>query len=117
MGFHTLASVPTAVLAAAAATPTPAQIRAAVTRGEKSADLWATVNACNISSAHPQGEKVIGVRVQMPGLGFAPRLYMAIEIEYWNQAKKRFQKTNSRYGLKSFGIAIHSPRQSGVSFA
>jgi hypothetical protein len=117
MGLLALSLAPTALLAAAATTPTPAQIRAAVARGEKSADLWATVNACNLASTHPKGEKLIGVRVQMPGLGFASHLYMAIDIEYWNQAKKRFLKTNSHYGLKSFGIAIRAPRQSGVSFA
>jgi hypothetical protein len=103
--------------AATATGPTPAQVRAAVARAEKSKDLWATINACNIPSTNPRGEKLIGVRVQMPALGFPSRLYKAVEIEYWSPARKRFLKTDARYPLKSFAIAVHAPQQSGVSFA
>jgi hypothetical protein len=59
--------------------PTRAQIRAAVRRAEHSKSLWATVNICN-TTRHP---KTIGVRGQMPSLGFAATMSMRVQVDYW----------------------------------
>ncbi len=53
--------------------PTRAQIRAAVKRAKRSRALWATVNICN-TRHHPHA---LGIRGQMPALGFRARLFDA----------------------------------------
>src|SRR6516165_1209759 len=59
--------------------PTAAQMRAAVQRAERSKYLWATVNICN-TKRHPHA---IGVRGQMPALGFPALLQMTVHLKYW----------------------------------
>jgi hypothetical protein len=104
------------VIAGAASAPSGAQIRAAVRRAEKSKDLWATINVCNVPVAKPRGYKQIGVRVQIPALGFTARLYMTLGIQFWEGARKGYVRTNVQYGPKTIGLAVHSPRQGGYSF-
>jgi hypothetical protein len=86
---HASSPPPTSSLARASSspTPTPAQIRTAVRRAERSRDLWATVNICN-TKRHPN---VIGVRGQMPGLGFPATLEVDIQVDYWSPASKGFR--------------------------
>jgi hypothetical protein len=64
---------------AATPSPTAAQVRAAVTKAERSPDLWATVNVCN-TKKHPN---TIGIRGQLPTLGFSAQLRMRFGVEYW----------------------------------
>jgi hypothetical protein len=68
----------TAPAAALGSTPTPAQIRRAVNSAEHSHLLWATINICNTSRHLNQ----LGVRAEMPALGFASSLSMTIQVEY-----------------------------------
>ena len=65
--------------------PTKAQIRTAVARAERSKSLWATVNICN-SKRYPDR---IGVRGQMPSLGFAAWLSMDIQVQYYSDAHEK----------------------------
>lgn len=58
--------------------PTQAQIRRAIARAERSRDLWATVDICN-TKHHP---RVLGIRGQMPSLGFAASHEMSIRVDY-----------------------------------
>lgn len=104
-----------AVIADAASGPTGAQIRAAVRRAEKSTDLWATINVCNVPAAKPSGDKQIGVRVQIPALGFNARLYMTLGLQFWEGPRKGYVNTNV-HGPETIGLAVHSPRQGGYSF-
>lgn len=110
------AALPVIAGAASAPGPTGAQIRAAVRRAEKSRDLWATLNVCNVPVAKSSGYKQIGVRVQMPALGFTTHLYMTLGIQAWDAAHKRYVTLNSRYGPKSIGLAFNAPSQDGYSF-
>jgi hypothetical protein len=64
---------------ALAAGPTPAQVQAAVSKAERSGQLWATINVCN-TAQHPNA---LGIRGSMPALGFAASLTMRIQIEYY----------------------------------
>lgn len=77
-------------VAAASATssgnPTAAQVKKAVTQAEHSRSLWATVNICNTKS-YPG---TVGVRGQMPSLGFAAWLSMNIQLNYYSTAEKQF---------------------------
>ena len=74
--------------ALAASGPSPAQIRAAIAQAKQSRDLWATVNVC-VPRRKPH---TVGVRAQMPALGFPTLLSMQIQIEYWNKARQRFER-------------------------
>ncbi len=96
--------------------PTAAQIHAAVKQAEKSSDLWATINVCNVPTVNPRGLRQLGLRVQVPALGFPTRLYMTLGVDYWVAAKKRYASTGAKFGPHSVGIAVHKPRQDGSSF-
>jgi hypothetical protein len=75
-----------AASAAASANPTPAQIRKAIAQAERSKSLWATINICN-SKRYPD---TIGIRGQMPSLGFAAWLSMNIQLNYYSATDKQF---------------------------
>jgi hypothetical protein len=79
-------AAPVAVARQSSRGPTAAQIRAAIRRAERSRDLWATVNICN-TKRHPH---TIGIRGQMPSLGFASLMYMEVRIDYWLLKDKKF---------------------------
>jgi hypothetical protein len=72
---------------AASRPPTSGQIRLAVQRAERSGALWATVNICN--TRHYPGR--LGIRGQMPSLGFPASMSMDIQVEYLNQSSHRFK--------------------------
>jgi hypothetical protein len=71
---------------AAAKNPTRAQIRTAIAKAERSKSLWATVNVCTSTSK----QDTIGIRGQMPTLGFAAWLSMSIQLNYYSATKKKF---------------------------
>jgi hypothetical protein len=91
--------------------PTAAEVRAAVARAARSRDLWATINICNT----PRNPAKIGIRGQMPALGFTSRLYMDVRIEYWSGSDKRFKPTNARQ-LIALGRTARAVHQSGAIF-
>ena len=90
--------------------PSPSQMRTAVTQAERSSALWATVNICN-TSRYPD---VIGIRAQMPSLGFNAQLSMSFQVEYWSTKEHVFKPVpgsemsvpigTSRLGLRQTGI-------------
>jgi hypothetical protein len=67
--------------------PTPHQVHVAVQRAEHSRQLWATINICN-TRAHRDN---IGIRGQMPALGFPARLRMTIQVDYWVLTAQAFK--------------------------
>ena len=96
---------------AAKAPPAPSkrEIAKAIKAATHSSDLWATINFCN-----PKNDrKSVGVRAQMPALGFASRLEMTFQLEYWsNNAYLPAPHTRATYtiakgavtGLYQFGV-------------
>lgn len=90
--------------------PNAAQARAAVRRAERSARLWATVNICN-THRYPN---TIGVRGQMPALGFAARLSMRLSVEYWSFDANRFQPVPGAHQLISLGTQSWGTHQAGI---
>ena len=74
-----LAAAASAPAGAARAKPTPKQIRAAVASAERSHDLWATINVCDTKHA----VDMMGVRGEMPALGFRTNLSMEIRLEFY----------------------------------
>lgn len=94
--------------------PTPAQIRAAVAHAEHSRQLWTTVNVCN-TSANPDR---IGIRGQMPALGFSARLSMTIQVDYWDAAAKAFRPVPGPTGHAkvNLGTVLDGLEQGGHTF-
>lgn len=66
--------------------PTARQIARAVANAKRSGSLWATINVCD----SPQYRNAVGVRGQMPALGFSSTLSMTIQVEYWSRAARGF---------------------------
>jgi hypothetical protein len=91
--------------------PTGKQITMAIARAEQSADLWATINICN-SANYPN---YIGIRGQIPGLGFTTQVYMDVQVQYYDSATKKFIGTGNDQRL-SLGRATHGVHQGGVRF-
>jgi hypothetical protein len=79
-------AAPAISFAAAAKDPTPAQISKAMRTAKRSKTLWATVNICN-SRSHPDQ---LGIRGQMPSLGFPAWLSMRIQLNYYSNSQKKF---------------------------
>ena len=96
----------------AGADPTPAQIRTALGRAERAKSLWATVNICD-TRADPN---VLGVRGQMPSLGFPAWLSMQIHLNYYNQAKKTFVADPRTTKTIRLGRSAHGLQQGGATY-
>jgi hypothetical protein len=104
-----LAAVP-----ASAGTVGPARIARAVRTAERSRSLWATVNICS-TRRYPHD---LGVRGQMPTLGFSASLSMVIQVNYWSTAAKRFVPIQSKLASTrlSLGSATNGLEQDGAVF-
>lgn len=93
-----------------AATPTARQVRAAVQKAEHSKNLWSTINVCNTK----RHRNTIGIRGQMPGLGFSAQLRMRFGVEYWTgKAFTRLRGLERSVALGAAG-GLH---QAGVMFS
>lgn len=86
--------------ALASSGPSAAQVRRAVGRAESSRSLWTTINICN-SRAYPDS---LGVRGQMPALGFAAVLSMRIQIDYYSAPQKRFVPIQSSTATRQISL-------------
>lgn len=94
--------------------PTRSEIARAVHRAESSASLWATVNICN----SPRYPDALGVRAQMPTLGFTSTLSMVVQTEYWSNTDKRFVAISGTTAVKtlSLGTVATGLQQAGEVF-
>jgi hypothetical protein len=90
--------------------PTARQVQAAVRKAKRSTDLWATVNVCNTKN-HPN---TIGIRGQMPSLGFAAKLTMRFRVQYWNG--KAFTPVRGLSKTVALGAVTRGVYQAGVGF-
>lgn len=101
---------------ALASGPDARQIQQALTRAERSSSLWATINVCSASGKGKGG--VLGVRGQMPALGFASKLGMTVQIGSWSVRHRRFVPigASSATSSLSLGSASSGLQQDGVEF-
>jgi hypothetical protein len=107
----------TAVLVAAgpaSAAVGPGQIARAVRRAEQSRSLWATVNICDTRKYRND----LGVRGQMPTLGFSSTLYMVVQVNYWSARQQRFLPIQSGLATTrlSLGSSANGLQQDGAVF-
>ncbi len=104
---------PAAAVAGTATTnPTRAQIRSAIRRAERSRSLWATINICN-TRRYPN---TVGVRGQMPALGFASWMTMLIRVDYYSKTKKRFLPVPDATMRVRLGRISSGLEQDGATF-
>lgn len=116
LGASILAAILAAASPSASARPTShrpsaAQIRAAVSRAKRSRVLWATVNICDTR----RDPNTMGIRGQMPSLGFTAGLYMNIQFDYWSAKRKRFEPISGLSKLVALGELGSGVRQGGAS--
>ncbi|HSO97904.1 MAG TPA: hypothetical protein VLP43_03060 [Solirubrobacteraceae bacterium] len=111
-GVVALTAFPAAAGTAAASSksPSPAQIRRAVRHAERSSALWATVNICDT----PKFPHVIGIRGEMPALGFGAKLRMTFMIDY--AAGNGFKPLRGVADAINLGAATSGVYQGGVRF-
>jgi hypothetical protein len=116
------AALVTTVLAAAvlvAAGPAsagvgPGQITRAVRKAEQSHSLWATVNICDTRKYRND----IGVRGQMPTLGFSSALSMVVQVNFWSEGRHQYLPIQSNLATTrlSLGRSANGLQQDGAVF-
>ncbi len=107
-----LAVLTPASVASASKGPSTQQIQAAVKQAARSKDLWATFNICNTRN-HPNS---VGIRGQMPGLGFRAQLSMEFQMKYWSARQKRFRQIKGADKSITLGSQSTGLYQDGVTF-
>jgi hypothetical protein len=92
--------------------PTAAEIRRAVQRLERSRELWATIDICN-TKRHP---RAVGVRGQMPSLGFGASHEMNIQVEYEPTPKIGFKPDPHAKQSVALGYSANKLLQGGSTW-
>lgn len=102
-------------VAATARPPSQRAISRAVARAERSSSLWATINICQ-RTHHRGGE--LGIRGQMPALGFSSTLRMTVRLGVWSSKHHRFEAVSGSTATSnlSLGAASNGRKQDGVEF-
>ena len=92
----------------------PARIARAVHAAEQSRSLWSTVNICDTAKFRND----LGVRGQMPTLGFAASMFMVVQVNYWSQTQRRFLPIQSKLATTrlSLGRNANGLQQDGAVF-
>jgi hypothetical protein len=96
--------------------PSADQIHRAVSRAEGSSSLWATVNVCSSKGNGRGGE--LGVRGQMPALGFDATLRMTVKLRFWSQKHERFLPIDGTHATSNLSLGSRSSglQQDGVIY-
>jgi hypothetical protein len=108
----TVVAVPAYASSPAKPGPTPTQIRTAVASAKHSQDLWATVNICNTRRHRDQ----IGIRAQLPALGFSSTMSIKIQVDYWTGKVFVPDPNPGATELVKLGTAATGVRQQGWNF-
>jgi hypothetical protein len=87
-----------------------------VSRAEGSSSLWATINVCEPRGRGRGGE--VGVRGQMPALGFAATLRMTVQLGFWSGRQERFVPIHGAHATSSLSLGSPSSglQQDGVMY-
>ena len=104
LGAATLSPASAAAAPAAPASVGPAQIARAITHAERSSSLWATINICT-SRKYPDA---LGVRGQMPALGFPAQLSMDIQVDYWSAQTRQFIAIQDTAAVHALTLGRHA---------
>lgn len=93
-------------------TPSAQQVQAALKHAERSAGLWATINICD-TAKHPN---TVGIRAQIPALGFATSLQMVVKLGYYAPGSATFKTVPDSTVTLNLGQASVGYHQDGVNF-
>ena len=95
--------------------PSPQAIHRALARAQRSSYLWATVNICE---PEPQHGGLIGVRGEMPALGFGASLSMTIQLNQYLPREKRYVAVKAATASRTvtIGRQTRGVHQSGAEF-
>lgn len=101
---------------AVARDPSAKQVSSAVSRAERSSSLWATINICASDGTGRGGQ--LGVRGQMPALGFASTLRMTVALRYWSRKHERFEPIGGAEATSNLllGAASSGRQQDGMLY-
>jgi hypothetical protein len=102
-----------AAVAAATPSPTPAQVHTDLKRAERSRALWATIDFCDTKAHRDE----IGIRGQMPALGFPTELSMMVKLAYYDTTRGRFVPVPHVARRLVLGTATNGTVQDGVGFS
>ncbi len=91
---------------ASTAAPTPAQIRTAIRQASHARTLWATINTCRAHS--------VGIRGEMPALGFPAHLLMVVRLEEFSATAHRYVPITGRWKLGGQAFTGGSVVQEGL---
>jgi hypothetical protein len=114
LAFAVIATPSPAPAKSGSRNPSAAQIRRAVSSAERSRSLWATINICNSR----RYRDTLGVRGQMPTLGFSASLSMLIGVDYYSTTSKHFVPIQSATAMRKvpLGNAASGLQQGGAVF-
>jgi hypothetical protein len=93
--------------------PTGKQMHAAVRSAERSRSLWATINICN-TRRYPDA---IGIRAQMPALGFRTTLKMEFQVDQRTAHSASFRPVSRAKRAVAVGSVKRGLQQEGVTFS
>jgi hypothetical protein len=113
-GVALLAGAAPAAARVTAAAPSPRQISRALARAEAASTLWATINICHVG----RSGDLIGVRGQMPTLGFTSRMSMTLALQTWSASHRAFVTVPSPNASNHVALGPHSSglQQGGAEF-
>jgi hypothetical protein len=98
-------------VAAQSPNPTKRQIATALRNADRSHALWATINICD-TKRYPH---TLGVRGQMPDLGFPAWLSMRIQVSQYSTSQRKWIPTTATK-LVRLGRSSHGLQQGGYVF-
>jgi hypothetical protein len=99
---------------ASAAAPSPRQIARALARAERASTLWATINICHVA----RSGDLVGVRGEMPALGFMSRMSMTVALQSWSVSRRAFVSVPSPNASNHVALGAHAAglQQGGAEF-
>lgn len=97
---------------AASGTPSAVQQRAAIKRASRSKGLWATINICNTR----KHRDTVGIRGQIPALGFPTTLSLVIGLDYYVPQSGSFKAIPKVKMTIPLGTATNGYLQGGATF-
>lgn len=99
--------------AASTSSPSKAQIATAVAKATRSSELWVTINSCRRRGKLPG---VVGVRAQMPGLGFPTQMRVTLTVSYFSATTHRYQPLQGTSRTLTAPGVVTGTSQTGLSY-
>jgi hypothetical protein len=113
LGSASAGAATTTTTSTTATTPTATQIKKAIATATKSSSLWVTINACRQQGSD---RGTIGVRGQMPGLGFPAQLKLTLTVSYFSSSDNRYEVVRGSSRTLALGSLTKGTVQDGIQY-